>query len=430
MIFILFITLVFLLIINIKLNDKDFISPSVIFNFVFTFSSFICCLYYKKWNMELHVNTYLVIVIGVIIFFLTCYIIRKKFFNKIEINHEIKKINIDKNLQIIFLIFGIVTIIFTVRYVLNSVNSDILHLRTALYSYRDKIEFRNADIGLPFILNICTGIMHAAGFWLIYCFINNIMIEKNFNKILLINIILCLISTLLEGSRAMAVNYVLFTFCSYMFCLNYKNNFKFKIERKTLIIFSIIAVILLLSFRFSAILIGRDNVSTMSTSDYIALYTGSEIKNLDTFLQEEHSNIQLGKYTFSSLFKTVGKIFKINTSLNSPFRSVNGYNLGNVYTIFYQFFMDFHYFGIIIMTILMATISQLIYEKSKRLDYNSRPKLLILIYCYIFGGIFYSFFSNQFFTLIFSLGFIKYLIIWYIMNCIFISPMQLGRRIK
>lgn len=428
MIFVLLFLLIVLLIFNLYYTKFDYIAPNVVFNASFVFSVFMCTLYYKKWDVNLNYQTFFIILIGNILFSITCILLSKKRKIKLEEdnnkNYELPEYKFKNIYGILFLILGIITIFATALYVTKTVGTDLSHLRTALYTYRDKVEFKGEDYSLPFYLNILTGVMHAGGFWFIALLLTNFKKNNKINWIVLINIVICLLSTFLEGSRSMAINYILFTICYGIYLVNYSNKFEKSIGSRTLIKIILVGVVILASFRLTAVFVGRDNTSSFSTMDYIALYTGAEIKNLDTYIVEEkNSSFQLGKYTFSTLYSTFAPYLKLDSTTSFPFKSVNGYNLGNVYTIFYHFYKDIGFLGVFVFSIFMAAVAQWLYNMAKECNLQSKYgiNLKSIVYCYTFSGIFYSFFSNHFFGLIFSLSFIKYLIMWFLMNYIFIK---------
>ena len=428
MIFVLLFSLIVLLIFNLYYTKFDYIAPNVVFNASFVFSVFMCTLYYKKWDVDLNYETFFIILIGNIIFSTICMLLSKKRKNESENddkgNYELPEYKFKNLYGILFLILGIITIIMTAVHVTKTVGTDLSHLRTALYTYRDKVEFRGENYSLPFFLNIAAGVMHAGGFWFIALFLTNFKKNKKINWIVLINIILCILSTFLEGSRTMAINYILFAICYGIYLVNYSNKFEKSIGNKTLIKIVLLGIVILASFRLIAVFVGRDNTSSFSTMDYIALYTGAEIKNLDTYIVEDKDNtFQFGKYTFSTLYSTFAPYFDLDSTTSFPFKMVNGYNLGNVYTIFYHFYKDCGFLGVLIFSIFMAAVAQCLYNMAKKCKLKSEYgiNLKSIIYCYTFSGIFYSFFSNHFFGLIFYLSFIKYLVMWELMNCFLIK---------
>lgn len=52
---------------------------------------------------------------------------------------------------------------------------------------------------------------------------------------------------------------------------------------------------------------------------------------------------------------------------------------------------------------------------------SNKPNITILVYAYIFGGLFFAFFGNKFYSQIFNLGFVKYIILWCLLNYILFS---------
>ncbi|KLD60505.1 hypothetical protein WP50_09840 [Lactiplantibacillus plantarum] len=101
-------------------------------------------------------------------------------------------------------------------------------------------------------------------------------------------------------------------------------------------------------------LLGRE-VGSFSKANYLAIYFGAEIKNLDTFIQAGQFPIRphgtFGAQTFLEFNRTFGKFFGSNATviLDLPFQNINGLSLGNVYTTFYAFLYDFGYRGVLLI---------------------------------------------------------------------------------
>ena len=120
------------------------------------------------------------------------------------------------------------------------------------------------------------------------------------------------------------------------------------------------------------------------------------------FLQEDHSknNEIWGSQTFVSIIRWLGPKFGIENyyyQLDLPFRRINGFSLGNVYTTFYPYIYDFGYLGEICLVVLMAIIVQCVYEICKRTKLKNSPSIPILLYGYMYSSIVLSFFSNKFY---------------------------------
>ena len=178
-------------------------------------------------------------------------------------------------------------------------------------------------------------------------------------------------------------------------------------------------------FVLYAKIMGR-NMQSNSIFDYLSVYLGAEVKNLDLFLQEKNNiekNTIWGSQTFIAIIATWGKKIGFNGyheyKLDLPFRSVNGVGLGNVYTTFYPYIYDFGYIGCIVLVAIMAILSQVCYEIIKKIRGKKNVQICVLIYGVIYSCLLLSFFSNKFFENIFSMNFIKYIVIWFLLNLVF-----------
>ena len=85
--------------------------------------------------------------------------------------------------------------------------------------------------------------------------------------------------------------------------------------------------------------------------------------------------------------------------------------MGNVYTVFYPFIYDFGYVGVVVLTALMAFVCQVCYELGR----NSKNRRVSLLFTIIYGTItstlLLAFFSNKFYENIFTVEFVKRVII-------------------
>lgn len=63
LIYLLFIILIILLVFEFLYNKKDIMEPAFLFCASFAIASFVACIYANKWNLNLHLNTFLVILL-------------------------------------------------------------------------------------------------------------------------------------------------------------------------------------------------------------------------------------------------------------------------------------------------------------------------------------------------------------------------------
>lgn len=422
---ILFLILLFLVLIIFKIYNKDVFEPSFLFSISFLILSLMALLNNNKWNLNLHLNTFLVVVLGVIEFVLVCFIVKtiyQKKFLKEEKYGAPKLIKIPYYFEIPYFFLSIIICIVFALYIISVVNVDIKSIKDisnaiGIFDYLSKFTENYDTVKLPFLVSNSRFAIIAIGSIFNYVIINNYFVNKKFKLIEIGISLVALISTFLDGSRTGAFYYV-FAIIAMIFILrnkknNYKNNFNFIIFKNIFII----SAIFILSFLPLAKLLGR-NTNNINTFDYISIYCGAQLKNLDIALQEDDfpkkSSI-FGSQTFYTLNKTLGTKFNLKNygpyHVDTPFRRINGYNLGNVYTTFYAYIYDFGYFGEFVLVFVMAFISQLIYEKTKESKKN-RISLSILMYSFISNMLIMSFFSNKFYENIFSTIFIKNILIW------------------
>lgn len=113
------------------------------------------------------------------------------------------------------------------------------------------------------------------------------------------------------------------------------------------------------------------------------------------------------------MYEDLGKRFgdaKKRTS-NLDFNSVNGYPLGNVYTTYYPFLLDFKYGGLMLV-ILASLIINVLYKRIHNVFKRNRINinLSFLFFSYFIGRVFLMFFSNNFYEGIAIEGIIRIII--------------------
>ncbi len=443
MIYLLGTLLIILLIICYFLEEKDVISPAFIFIFGFSFQSLWAIFYSKAWELKLHLNTFFVILFGSLIFFCASQALKKYMRQKSKKNKKEYKINlikIDIWKQLLTIIFVLAVSIIYLVYVFKGANMQfegISSIPKAIAQYDQLLKFSNIfnTVKAPSIVENLRLVSTAIGYWFIYVLINNYLINKKVDILALIIIIISALNTTLTGSRGSIIMMIISSGVFFIILKNRQSRNKFELNYKTMALIAIIGIIMLTSFVPLAKALGR-NIN-IKTTDYLAIYIGAEVKNLDIFLQKKDKIIKnniLGSQTFYSAIQTIGSKTKLIRNykpykLDLPFNKINGYNLGNVYTTFYPFIYDFGYLGLILLTLIMAIISQYIYEKVRLFKNNNQPSLYVLVYGTIFSCLLFSFFSNKFYENVISMYFVKTLIVWYICNY-FYCKLEIKKRGK
>lgn len=426
MIYCLWLLLVLLLFVCYRINQDDVLCPSFIFCLSFLFSVTWACLYKNQWNLELHLNTFLVIGGGIFEFMLVCCLVKKYYeknvrFIGIKQNQHYLHKDMLKWAPIICVCFFAAVIFWTIKELTGWAGLPFRSFVQAGRMY-DNLKFSTyKTYSLPSRLQTLRVIADALGFFFSYSMANEFMTEKRISILKLSIFILDIFNSILLGSRTEAV-YKIITFVFFLLFIKQKNIQRNKIlSFKSLLIIVGLAGVMLASFRSIALLMGRTTGSGFM--DYLALYIGAEIKNLDTFLQEPHRlNSIWNNQTFIYLVQPVGRklgIPNMDYTLDLPFRYINGYSLGNVYTIFYPFYYDFGWIGIMVITALTAAISQTVYEAAKNSKHSSISLLCSLIYGSVFCSLLFAFFSNKFYENIVTIGFLKKIVFWLVFEILF-----------
>ena len=178
-------------------------------------------------------------------------------------------------------------------------------------------------------------------------------------------------------------------------------------------------------------LMGRGGAIGKSLANYLFVYVGAEIVNLDTFL---HSNdisflsgfsVLFGQYTFQPVYTYIGKIFNIPflyyPTIEIIEKSANGIGIGNVHTTYYPFIYDFGYIGILLIACIafyyIYSYQNLITRKKTGFDYK------LFIFAYLFNDLVMLFFSNRFFETVTDPFFMKMCII---LCAVYLYPKFIG----
>lgn len=429
MIFLCFILLV-LLIVAYFINNKELIAPGVIFAGSFFIASIFALLNVKKWSLNLDYRTFLVIALGVLEFILVSGVIgllqprNYKISDVDDIIEDKKIIQNKKSLFIYILIFiELFNIWMMIKYIRSA--SGISDLSMAMNYLREESFLEGSSVEkMPWLTAFGSNFNMSVGLFFEYILSKSFFNKKIFSWPILIVTLLGVLTPFLNSSRGVSIFLIIsFLIDIYFSSLKYKRNDEHS-DWKYVMVVLIIGVMVLSLLQWSASMLGRD-VENFTPFDYVSNYIGAQIKNLDIFIQTIDFPVKedvFGKQTFYSILPTFSKLFGLNIApykLDLPFQVINGNSLGNVYTTFYPWLYDFGYTGVVILTGLMAVISQLIFNIA-RTKKNINLSLSQIIYSYIGSFIALSFFSNKFFESV-NTNFIYTVLICYLLKLIYIK---------
>lgn len=417
MIYILIITIYAYLILAYKANHENIAGPSFLFAASFAFSSIWTLIFVDEWEFRLHFNTYLVITLGILEFivvaYLYHYINRKTSFAKVRIKRKQQIILHIPNWKLnILLIIEIVTILLTYKEIIGLTGT--ANLARAMYIFDQTNKFTDKTLRWSWFTGNMRMFVDAIGLWSSALFANHFAYRKQINIRALALLLLSVASELMISNRGTGIIILLSCFINY-FGARCRNS-SLKIGTFVKIIIGI--VVGLIAFEKSATLLGREVVISTGIR-YFALYIAGGICNLDKYLQHRWEIHQvIGSQTFVHLTTWIrDKLDMPKFILDIPFQSINGYNLGNVYTTFYDYIYDLGYFGVFIFVFIMAVVCQSLFEKGILKNQNiNLPSISNILYGYAGSSLLFAFFSNMFYQAIFKVSVIKYFICWVIIS--------------
>lgn len=428
--------LVLLFLLSILMSQNNIVSPSVAFCFGFLFQSIWLILYDARWQLNLHFQTFMIVISGCLIFCAACLMVSLLFKQNTVLvcndksclitDREIKPIKINQFAELSGVVLLVFFILIYLRCIQNAVGITGLSptaISQAIGEYDRLSKFTDAynTVKLPFIISNLVVVIVSAGYWFEYVLIHNYFAEKKINLLELIIFGLCAIASVVSGSRTPLFMMVV-AGVAYSFLVISK-----KSEGSSfllILIVTLVGIAFVGGFLSLGLILGR--TTTKGPLDYLFIYCGAEMKNLDIFLQnvsEMRTNNIWGSQTFVHLIKTIGEKIGFDGyktySLDLPFQTFNGQNLGNVYTTFYPYIYDFGIIGFVVLSAVMGAVSQFFYEMAKKTDNVGFPSLWTISYGVIFGCLILSFFSNKFYETLISMTFLKRLITWLALNIVF-----------
>lgn len=220
------------------------------------------------------------------------------------------------------------------------------------------------------------------------------------------HLIIVVSSGLLTGAKGGVVGPIL-RFGIIYYCM-FLSFYKAKMIKRTFLLKAILLfAVFVFSFKTFSTFLGRQTDDTNNTA-MLAEYCGAEIKNFDIYMHGYDGNSQskrFGEYTFVNFYRETLPNFKKD---NGEFQSVGNFELGNVYTQFFQFHKDFGMLGVFVMSSLLSALSMFIYNRAKKR--REKINFFMLVYASIAFPIFMGFFSSQFTEMVFTPYYIKLLI--------------------
>ena len=416
------VTIVFLMF-GYLITHADIFSPFCVFCEMFLIAEFLCLFFVRMYKVEIHLKTILVIALGTISFGIV-----SAFFNMKRVDvrnygeqHSRNYISINYLIQLVFLILEVLVVFYRAKYIKDVVaafgysTSSIFDIAgkyhvIALFNYNNFIE---KAVSASFIYRHGIVWITAYAYVLLYILINNLAVKKKIEIIQIIYLGIYAFDQMLSGGRTALFRMITAILIITVICfgLNKRRNF-------TKLLFKIVGII----FIGINMLLNRtgENSTLNLILESIYVYIGAPIQNLDTYLQGTRHTPELwGSQVFRNIYTYLGGKYGISQylyQLDLPFLKHNGLNTGNVYTTFYQFYYDFGYDGIVPLMAIIALYFSCAYRKI----YNNKP-FTIIIYAYLFNDLIMLIFSDRFYETVASIGFVKHLLVTFILYKVLID---------
>lgn len=232
MIYLLLIVFLIMLYLTFKKFDKDIIAPPVVLVAGYTLSIVCAAVNVKNWGIDLHLNTFFVLVYGTLLFVITGYIVKKwmeKKYTCYEVNNHQKlmPISIKTKYLYVYIVFQILVMIIWVWNIYSITNSLGYYENFA----ERMVTFRKWNsYGIDWInnyfyvfLNQFNQISMISPYLFLYIIVYNYFVNKNLHNstFLFISIILSIMQIFLTGGRLNVI--ALFLSCCLYYFLFYYN---------------------------------------------------------------------------------------------------------------------------------------------------------------------------------------------------------------
>lgn len=422
------------------LFERNVAAPSTLFCGGFLISSAFALSMSGKWGLELDIRTAFVVGGGCLLFFVSTLIVHRAYLLRVSSRSKAdpgdcvrgdSPSTLTVSNKMMFVVCGLYVLALVGVFAQVLAWFPGMELLSALGQYKESQTFSTAHLSFSFGLDKLVNLLKAAGYLIAYLAAERIALSNR--KGLLLSILnLVFASTLgyVIGGRFLGLSYC-FCFVVALMTLRVRAGGN-ALSKRMLISIGIFCVIFVLAFQFLSF--GRSG--SIPFLDYIGIYLGAPISNLNTYLisGDLGGSVPFGRMTFFCIYTYLGYKFGIKEwqyTFDLPFQTLNGYDMGNVYTTYYSFIYDFGLIGVIVLVVFMAIIAQLVFERALTVGRRWND-LWVILGAFIAFQLFFSFFSDKFFEEIISPGFITtavYLIAFRYAVC-FLKPSEMVARVK
>lgn len=420
LLFLLCIILLINCIISYNIFEKRFISPSVITNFVFLFSSVFLLFYSKPLDFELDIRTFLLIIFSNFAVFIGEYIsfrLKQKDYIKWRNLSDFKIGN-----AMYFIGFVIVLGSFGI-YLNDVIQLSISKFGSAIgFIVNAKILKVTGDFKVSFLAGQGYLASEIIVDLFIFSLLKSIVFEKKVikNPFLYFSVLIYILNVLITATRSRILNLFIYTFVLF-FIMNYSNkkqikkstNGTFKMLLKSVPIFAA----LLILFYFAGSLTGKID-SYNNIGENLLNYCGMSIYNLNYYIRNANeaifnsSNTFFGIHTLSgpySFFRGFG--FDIPDDIIALEYIQSNLVLGNVFTPLRRYFQDFGLLG----TFIISGFIGFLYGWLINVSIRKSNSLIAILTAYFVYPIFFWSIEERFFMDVLLINRTIYILFYFIL---------------
>lgn len=424
-----------LLIINYLCAHRDFSNPGVILCGVILFAELLCLFFAKEYSVSIHWNTVWTITVGLLVFTVISILFLAAQPKKTVQSEHLSYIHLSGYVTVFIVLSQLLFIILFIRYINNIAYayqgySEGLMANISLFDTLNKFDavtFRSLNVNPGIIYKVTRIISLTLPYPCLYVLVNNYFAVRKISVLQGVSVLLLCVSIVLTGSRSplfriVTMALILIYFFKLRNSAMRKDNLKMIL--KGLVLIAVLAVGFLLILQ----VMGR---SGSNASHEIFKYIGAPLRNFDTYLQNgtvEMKTRYFGENTFNNFYmylydKGFIQVRPTTRSTVLPFLSTSlGQGLGNVYTMFYFFVIDFGYIGIPFCMIGIAVYYMYAYVRIiGKQTFRRQYSLQLFFFAYLINDLIMAFFSNRFYETILDPFFYKFIIVNVLFSIVFIN---------
>ena len=415
------------------LFSKEIGTPALSFTLGLLVCSVLLSINIEKWDIEIHEETFWLVFGGCVSLTIGSWIYKQcKKKSPPKVHYAFRPISAARFTMLLYLqlVLAFFQAYFLFRYY------GMGSLAENLVAHTMAIKFEGDSIKLPYGVGYIIVQTYSMAF--VFAFLLPFYIErrKQYRKqyiLCLINFITTLLISLLSSGRS-GMLWMLIAFGTFYFIQIQRKEGSLKFKR--IIRWGIIAYIFLMGFQFMGTMIGREYSEEDTVTDTIIEYCGAEIQNLDDFIRwKEVKTEYWGEITFNPYYQYIDR----NTGLLNlkdrrketlPFNQRAGYSLGNVYTAFQSYYIDFGYMGVFVFCFFIGIVIESLYLlviSSHSLD-TAYLTWQTFLFAKILPSMFMSFFSEAFCNAIAQVGTHNFWVSYILMCLLFYGTFPWKRR--